>query len=189
MPTSVDADLSPPELPFDEMIPVEADLTGQWFAYTDEGVKVALAWVEPGSDFARLPRGYAVWERFGSAPHWRAELVRRHDSAHAVQEIQIATTDMSGDGSDDALVFEGIGGSGACGRWSVVDLNRLRPIFGRRLCDGRIDPGPFGSPGLVITRSVYREGDAHCCPSAMRETVLTWTGSRWRVTSNTVREP
>jgi hypothetical protein len=185
MPTSVDGDLSPPALPFEEMIPEGADLTGQWFANTDRDVMVLLSWFEPGSDLARLPRGYAVWQRFGSPPHWRAELVERHSSADAVQEIQIVTTDMSGDGSDDALVFEGVGGSGACGRWSLIDLNRLRRIYGRRLCDGRIDPG---SSGLVITRSVYRQGDAHCCPSAMRETVLTWTGSEWRVTSTTLTQ-
>jgi hypothetical protein len=189
MPTSVDADLSPPALPFEEMIPEGAELTGQWFAYTDEGVKVVLAWQEPGSDFARLPRGYAVWERFGSAPHWRAEFVKRSGAEDAVQEIQVVTTDMSGDGSDDALVFEGIGGSGACGRWSLLDLNRLRRLFARRLCDGRIDPGAFGEPGLVITRSIYREGDAHCCPSAIRETVLTWTGSGWRVARTATHQP
>ena len=189
MPTSVDADLSPPALPFDEMIPEGAELTGQWFAFTDEGVKVVLAWQEPGSDFARLPRGYAVWERFGSAPHWRAGLVKRSDAEDAVQEIQIVTAEVSGDGADDALVFEGVGGSGACGRWSVLDLNRLRPIFARRLCDGRIDPGPLGEPGLVITRSIYRAGDAHCCPSAIRETVLTWTGSGWRVARTTTHAP
>jgi hypothetical protein len=186
MPTSVDEDLSPPALPLDEMIPEGADLTGRWFANTDRDVMVLLAWVEPGSDLARLPRGYVVWQRFGSAPHWRAGFVERHSSRDAVQEIQIVTTDMSGDGSDDALVFEGVGGSGACGRWSLIDLNRLSRIYGRRLCDGRIDPG---SPGLVITRSVYREGDAHCCPSAMRETVLAWTGSSWRVTSTTLIHP
>ena len=189
VPTSVEEDLPPPALPFEAMIPEGADLTGRWFADTDGDVTVLLSWVEPGSDFARLPRGYAVWRRFGSAPHWRAELVERHQAEDAVQEIQIATTDMSGDGSDDALVFEGVGGSGGCGRWSLIDLVRVRRIYGKRLCDARIDPGPFEAPGLVITRSVYREGDAHCCPSAMRETVLTWTGSGWRVTSNRVVVP
>ena len=189
MPTSIDRDLQPPALPLEEMIPEGADLAGQWFAFTDRGVMVLVSWVEAGTDFTRLPRGYAVWQRFDAAPHWRAELIERHTAEDAVQEIQIATEDMSGDGSDDALVFEGVGGSGACGRWSVIDLNRLRRIYGKRLCDGRIDPGAIGTPGLVITRSVYREGDAHCCPSAIRETALTWTGSGWRVTRNTVREP
>ena len=189
MPTTFDADLSPPALPFDEMIPEGAELTGQWFASTDEGVKVLLAWQEPGSDFARLPRGYAVWERFETAPHWRAGLAERSGAKDAVHEIQIVTADMSGDGSDDALGFEGIGGSGACGRWSLLDLHRLRPIFAKRLCDGRIDPGASGEPGLVITRSIYREGDAHCCPSAIRETVLTWTGTAWRVARTTTDEP
>ena len=94
----------------------------------------------------------------------------------------MSTTDLTGDHSDDALIFEGIGGSGACGTWLVLDLARVKEIYRRELCDGRIDPGPPGSPGLVMTRSVYREGDAHCCPSATRETTLSWTGRAWRVT-------
>ena len=92
---------------------------------------VVIAWVEPGSDFSRLPRGFAVWRRFGSAPHWRADLVRRHDAEDEIQEIQITTADLTGDGSDDALVFEGAGGSGACGRWSVIDLARLKVTYRR----------------------------------------------------------
>ena len=56
------------------------------------------------------------------------------------------------------------------------------------LCDGRIEPGPPGAPGLVLTGAVYRQGDAHCCPSAIRQTTLTWTGTMWRVTDRTLVE-
>jgi hypothetical protein len=146
---------------------------------------VVSAWVEPGSDFTRLPRGFAVWRRHDEGPHWRADLVRRHDPEDEIREIQITTGDVTGDGSDDALVFEGIGGSGACGRWSVIDLARLEDTYRRDLCDGRIEPGP---PGLTLTESVYRAGDAHCCPSATRTTSLAWTGTRWRVTDRSVVE-
>ena len=124
MPTSFAADLSPPELPPEDLVPEGADVTGEWFAFTDDGVMVVIAWVEPGSDFSRLPRGFAVWRRHGSAPYWRADLVRRHDAEDGVQEIQITTADLTGDSSDDALVFEGVGGSGACGSWSAIDLAR-----------------------------------------------------------------
>ena len=93
------------------MIPEGADLTGRWFADTDGDVTVLLSWVEP--DRLRAPtarlRGVATVRR-GAA--LASELVERHPAEDAVQEIQIATTDMSGDGSDDALVFEGVGGSG-----------------------------------------------------------------------------
>lgn len=182
MPTIFAADVEPPELPPGDLVPAGADVTGEWFASTEEGSLVLIAWVEPGSDYSRLPRGFAVWRRYGSTPHWRADLVERHGPEEGIQEIQISTGDVTGDRSDDALVFEGVGGSGACGSWLVIDLFRLEETYRRDVCDGRIDPRPPGSPGLVLTESVYREGDAHCCPSAVRETTLTWNGTAWRVT-------
>ena len=188
MPAVFIADLAPPDLPAEELIPAGADVTGEWFALTDRGAAVLIAWVEPGTDYARLPRGFAVWRRFDAEPHWRTVFVTRHDAEDGVQEIQITTVDLTGDGSDDALVFEGVGGSGACGRWSVVDLARVEETYHRDLCDGRIESGPLSSPGLVLTGSVYRQGDAHCCPSALRRTTLRWTGTMWRVTDRTLIE-
>ncbi|HWL90738.1 MAG TPA: hypothetical protein VNP90_05190 [Actinomycetota bacterium] len=188
MPRTFAADLEPSELPADELVPDGADVTGQWFGFTGDGVVVLVAWVEPGDDFFRLPRGFAMWGRHASSPHWRVALVERHGAEEGIQEIQMSTTDLTGDGADDALIFEGTGGSGGCGRWLVIDLTRREETYRRELCDGRIDPGPPGSPGLVVTESVYREGDAHCCPSAMRETTLTWTGRAWRVMDRTLLE-
>ena len=188
MPRTFEADLEPSELPPEKLIPGGADVTGQWFGFTAGGVVALIAWVEPGSDAFLLPRGFALWRRHASSPHWRVGLVERHDAEEGIQEIQMSTTDLTGDDSDDALVFEGIGGSGACGRWVVIELAGGKETYRRELCDGRIDPGPPGSPGLVLTRSVYREGDAHCCPSAMRETTLAWTGEAWRVTDNKLIE-
>ena len=147
MPSSIAADLAPSEIPPEDLVPAGADVTGEWFAFTDSGVMVMIAWVEPGSDFSRLPHGYAVWRRHSVEPHWRADLVERRDPEDEIQGIQITTADLTGDGSDDALVFEGIGGSGACGYWSVIDLARLEETYRRDLCDARIEPGPPGSPG------------------------------------------
>ncbi len=188
MPTAFTHDLEPAELPLDELVPEGADATGQWFGFTANGVIVLVAWAEPGSDPFLMPRGFALWRRHSSSPHWRVGLVERHEADEGIQEIQMSTTDLTGDDSDDALIFEGIGGSGACGTWLVLDLAGVKETYRRELCDGRIDPGPPGSPGLVMTRSVYREGDAHCCPSAMRETTLSWTGRAWRVTETKMIE-
>lgn len=186
MPMSFEADLSPPRLPPEDLVPDAATVTGEWFAFTDSGVMVLIAWVEPGSDFTRLPRGFAAWGRYASEPHWRVELVVRRDAQDGIQEIQISTADLTGDHTDDALVFEGIGGSGGCGDWSVIDLSRLEETYRRQICDGRVDAGPARSPGLILTESLYREGDAHCCPSAVRTTTLVWKGGAWRVTEKAV---
>jgi hypothetical protein len=188
MPRTFAADLEPVELPIEKLVPEGADVTGRWFGFTDLGAVVLVAWVEPGSDFSRLPRGFALWIRHDSSPHWRAGLVERHDAEEGVQEIDMSTTDLTGDRSDDTLVFEGVGGSGACGRWLVIDLIRRKETFRREICDGRIDAAPPGSPGLVLTESVYRKGDAHCCPSAMRETTLRWSGRAWTVTGKKLIE-
>lgn len=188
MPTVFSQDVEPAELPFDQIVPGGADVTGQWFGSTDDGAVVLVAWVEPGSDLFLLPRGFALWRRHASSPHWRVGLVERHDADEGIQEVAISTTDLTGDRSDDALVFEGIGGSGGCGTWFVIDLAREKETYRRELCDGRIDARPPGSPGLVLTESVYREGDAHCCPSARRETTLAWTGRAWRVTGVSMNE-
>ena len=188
MPETFAADLEPRELPVEKLVPSGADVTGRWVGSTDLGAVVLVAWVEPGSDFSRLPGGFAMWVRYDSPPYWRAGLIERHDADDAIQGIDMSTTDLTGDRSDDALVFEGVGGSGACGRWLVIDLIRREETFRREICDGRIDPGPPGAPGLVLTESLYREGDAHCCPSAMRETTLRWSGRAWRVTGKKVIE-
>lgn len=187
MPTTFARDLEPVEVPPEALVPKAADVTGQWFGFTDDGVVILVSWVEAGPDVDRLPGGFAVWRRATSRPFWRTALVERHGGEDGITEIQASTTDVTGDASDDALVFEGLGGSGACGRWLVIDLLRVEKVFADELCDGRIDPGPPEAPGLVITRSVFLPGDAHCCPSRIRETTLAWTGQAWHVTSTTTR--
>jgi hypothetical protein len=38
-----------------------------------------------------------------------------------------------------------------------------------------------------VTEAVFAHGDPHCCPSAMRTTVLTYAGgSTWTTSSETV---
>ena len=60
MPSSYGPDDEPNALPFDALIPEGASLTGQWFAFTDDGAVVAVAWVEEGDQGRRV--------RIGSLP-------------------------------------------------------------------------------------------------------------------------
>jgi hypothetical protein len=178
---AVDAQDVPPEA----LIPSGAIPTGEWFAFTDAGVMILIAWAEGGDDFTALPRGVALWRPAPSAPHWRLASVRTHRANEGLTEIQVTAADVTGDGSDDAIVFEGTGGTGGCGSWFVLELLSVERIFRKELCDGRLEPGPPDAPGLVLTESVYHQGDAHCCPSALRRTTLAWSGSTWRVTDRT----
>jgi hypothetical protein len=182
MPTSYAADDEPGDVPPEALVPADATVIGRWFAFTDDGVRIAIAWTEPAAEADRVPTGIAVWRHLDAAPHWRSSFVRRRPARAGVSDVQASTADVTGDGSDDLLAFEGTGGSGACGMWSVVELLEPRSIYRKELCDGRVEPAPPARPGLVVTELVFQPGDAHCCPSAIRRTTLVWTGSRWRVT-------
>jgi hypothetical protein len=182
MPTAYGPGVDAQDVPPAALIPSGAVPTGEWFAFTDAGVMILIAWAEPGEDITRLPRGVALWHPAPSAPHWRLASVRTHRANEGVTEIQVTAADVTGDGSDDAILFEGNSGTGGCGSWLVLELLSVERIFRKDLCDGRIEPGPPDEPGLVLSESVYRQGDAHCCPSAFRRTTLAWTGSSWRVT-------
>ena len=87
MPRTFAPDLGPAELPPEELVPKGADVTGQWFGFVDDGAIVLVAWAEPGSDFSRLARGFALWIPHDSSPHWRVGLRRaarrrRRDTGH-----------------------------------------------------------------------------------------------------------
>ena len=66
----------------------------------------------------------------------------------------------------------------------MIDLAAARQVFARALCDAQITVS--ASPvGLTLTRAVFRPGDSHCCPSALRTSVLTYLGEgRWTVASS-----
>jgi hypothetical protein len=103
-----------------------------------------------------------------------------------VMATQASIGDLTGDGSPDALVNEVTGGSGSCGTWRVVELSSGTQAWRRSLCDAQI-AGSVHPVGLEISEAVYGPGDAHCCPSAIRTTVLTYAGDgRWTVASKTV---
>ena len=78
-------------------------------------------------------------------------------------------------------------GGGSTGS-SAEDINAADEVFGKDLCDGRIDPS-LDPDGLSIEQAVYRVGDPHCCPSAFKTTVLTYDGDgTWTVASKDVRD-
>jgi hypothetical protein len=96
----------------------------------------------------------------------------------------VSIGDATGDGAADALVFESVGGSGACGTWRLLALSPAvdEQTYDRDLCDASVEFAS-GPPGLRVIASIFTPGDPHCCPSGTRTTTLAWTGSRWRVTA------
>jgi hypothetical protein len=189
VPSSYAGDVAPGDVPLTALIPRGTAASGSWYATTSEGDAIVVAYAAPGSQPFRAERGLVVWRRSDGDPPWRAVFGLQHPADAGVLSIQaLATADVTGDGSPEALVFEATGGSGNCGTWRVIDLAAGRQVYAKSLCDAQIVPS--SSPvGLTLRQAVFKPGDSHCCPSAMRTTVLTYAaGGRWTKVSSNVTE-
>lgn len=177
------------DLPADSLVPNGTTPTDIWPAISPDGTQFALiAFAAPSDDPLRRARGLVVWRRFDDAPPWRAVLGLSDPADAGVLAIHALIGDATGDGSPDAITFEDTGGSGACGTWRVLDLAANAVVFVRRTCDTTVDLA--NDPvGLVVREAVFEEGDAHCCPSALKISVLTFDeASGWTVYS-TLEQP
>jgi hypothetical protein len=186
LPTSFDQDVPAAEVPLRKLIPQGADVDGSWFADTDQGEAIVVAYATPTGDPFRQIHGTAVWRRFNEAPAWRATYGVSFARGDGVLGIQAMTGDVTGDGSDDLLLAAATGGTGTCSLWSVIDIAAASRVFERDLCDGQL--AASSDPiGLTMTEAVFKPGDSHCCPSAIRTTVLTYDGAgSWTVVSREV---
>jgi hypothetical protein len=188
LPPSFEDDVPAAGVPTAALVPLMAQVTGAWYGFTSGGEAIVVAWQMPGADPFRRARGIAAWRRFddGGDP-WRPVWGTTFGKGEGVVSIQGVTADVSADDSDDAVLFAGTSGSGGCGMALVVDLLEGRRIYERALCDARLDPSTSPT-GLRLTESVFAPGDAHCCPSAVRTSILTYDGRGWTVASS-VTEP
>ena len=133
------------------LIPRRTDVAGTWFAQTSAGDAIVLAWQVPGPDPFQLDHGVVVWRRFtdGGAP-WRPVFGETYDaSGTPVLGITATTQDVTGDGSEDALVFAETGGSGGCGIYSVLDLAAGTKVYRRSVCDTQIAPSTPAGRAVV----------------------------------------
>jgi hypothetical protein len=185
-PDALTDDVAADELDPAGLIPRRADVEEAWIV--EEPEAIVVAYVVPGDDPFRADRGTLVWRRFGDPPAWRAVAWFPTSAESGVLGVDGIVADVTGDGLEDVLFGAFTGGSGSCARWSVVDVDAADEVFGKDLCDGRIDPS-LDPDGLSIEQAVYRVGDPHCCPSAFKTTVLTYDGDgTWTVASKDVRD-
>jgi hypothetical protein len=189
VPTAFDQAVPAGDVPTDALVPSGTDVTGSWYATTSAGEAIVVAWVVPGPDPSDpfLPRGIVVWRRFddGGAP-WRPVYGAAYSKRAGIYAIASVIGDVTGDASDDALVFAETGGSGGCGTYTVIDLVSGTQRFDRQVCDTQIAPSADPA-GLTIIEAVYTSNDPHCCPSATRTTVMTYgADGAWHVVSRQV---
>jgi hypothetical protein len=190
LPPSFGEAVGPGDVPAAALVPLKAQVTGSWQASTSAGDVIVVAWEMPGGDPFRTDRGIAAWRRFddGGAP-WRPVWGRDYPTGRApVQNLTAQVADVTGDGSDDAVILAETGGSGACGTTSVVDLATGSIVYRSTGCDRTVDPNADPA-GLMIREAVYQPGDAHCCPSKVRTTVLVDDGGTWETASSETTTP
>jgi hypothetical protein len=185
-PSSFDDDVGSSDVPPDALIPPGTSVTDVWYAETSAGSTILVAFVDPGTDPFRLEHGLVVWRRFPGEPEpWRPEFGLPDPPERGVVELHAIIGDATGDGSPDALTFENTGGSGVCGTWRVIDLAANASVFTKKTCDTTIDLSA-DPPGLVVQEAVFAPGDAHCCPSSTKTSVLTFDeATGWTVDSTT----
>ena len=186
LPPSFEDDVPPDNVPAAALIPIGAEVTGSWTASTVSGDAIVVAWSVPGPDPFRQDRGIAAWSRFDDGglpwrPVWGTAFAAKRDPMLGVSS-QVA--DVTGDGSEDAIVFAERGGSGGCGLTLVVDLATGTEVYRDEGCDRRVDPSS-DPVGLTITEAVYAPGDPHCCPSSVRTATLVYGNGGWEQASST----
>lgn len=185
IPPRFEGDVAAANVPAAALVPLKTEVTGTWYGVASNGEAIVVAWQVPGRDPLRLARGYAVWRRFadGWAPI-HAELLPR---SAGVLGISGTPTEVTGDGSDDVILRLDTGGSGSCARTIVLELATGAEAYDEEGCDRAVEPHA-GPTGLLVTEAVFEPGDPHCCPSAFRESVLTYVGDgAWDVASETTR--
>jgi hypothetical protein len=184
-PTTFDQDAPSTGVPIAALAPAGATVSSSWTTPSDAGVDaVMFAWTS-GADPVRSGSGFEVWIRSAAMPPWRVVYAFSDRPSSGVLGVRFETGDLTGDDVPDALTFEDIGGSGACGTWRVVrlDATGAAELLSKQTCDTdvRIVNGE-----LRVRAAVYAPGDAHCCPSAFRTTTLRWSGAGWDVVGRTI---
>jgi hypothetical protein len=186
LPPSFGDDVGAGDVPAAALIPLGADVTGSWDASTSAGEAIVVAWSVPGPDPFQLERGIVAWRHFDDdgAP-WRPVWGQRYPPRREpLQNLTAQVTDVTADGSDDALVLAETGGSGACATVSVIELSTGTRAYRSSGCDRTVEPSS-DPVGLRIREAVFAPGDAHCCPSRVRTTVLVDEGGSWQTASST----
>lgn len=188
IPPIFEDDVASANVPAAALVPVKAEVTGTWYGVSSAGEAIVVAWQMPGDDPFRLARGFALWRRFDDeGPPWRPVAGEVAPRDAGVLGITGIVADVTGDGSDDVVLKLDTGGSGACGRFLVLDLATGETIYDEAGCDRSVEPHA-GPTGLLVREAVYQEDDPHCCPSTFRETVLTYAeDGAWEVDSERER--
>lgn len=186
-PAAIDADTASGDLDPVRLVPDGSSPLQTWFMETSRGETAVVSY-----EYGRRPearRGYLVWTHSDEAPHWSPLTGKTFEGEERPRSIDATVGDATSDGSDDVLMRADLGGSGSCSSWDLIDVAQPSLSFhDASRCDATYSIGSDPS-GLVLVENVYRPGDAHCCPSSIKTSVLEVSEmDRW-VISQTRTEP
>ena len=174
VPASYDQDIPRQDVPSEALIPPGMELSNRWMTETDAGEVIVVAYFKPSNDPFVQARGLVEWRRNeGAEPPWTPVLGIAHAKDEGILGFEAVVGDATGDGSNDLLLQEATGGSGACGNWRVIDLAAATERWTKALCDARVDLH-VDPVGIALLEAVYAPEDPHCCPSEFRSTVLVY---------------
>lgn len=178
VPTSYDQDVPGQDVPSEALIPPGTELSNRWTTETEAGEVIVAAYFKPSGDPFVQARGLVEWRRNeGAEPPWTPVFGIAHAKDEGILGFDAVVGDATGDGSEDLLIQEATGGSGACGNWRVIDLASATERWTKSLCDARVDLH-VDPVGIALDEAVYAPEDPHCCPSEFRTTVLVYEDGR-----------
>src|SRR6266516_3972073 len=132
LPTAYPSDLPAGDVPVGDLVPKGNVVTGTWYARTSAGDAIVVAWQRRGADPFRTERGIAVWLHGGDPDSpWRPIDAIGFPANRDLLGLTAAIGDLTGDASDDVLVFAETGGSGGCGIYFAIDLADGARVFDR----------------------------------------------------------
>ena len=178
VPSSYDEDVGRQDVPSEALIPPGMELSNRWMTETDAGEVIVVAYFKPTNDPFVQARGLVEWRRSeGAEPPWTPVFGIAHAKDEGILGFEAVVGDATGDGSNDLLLQEATGGSGACGTWRVIDLAAATERWTKALCDARVDLH-VDPVGIALYEAVYAPEDPHCCPSEFRLTILVYQEGR-----------
>lgn len=155
---------------------------------SDAPEQIAVAWFRGDDPFAR-ENGLVVWQRFASGAPWRAVYGFTDRPSKGVLVVRLEAGDLTGDGLEDLLSREELGGTGACATWRVIvsGTGSATEVYRLDACDTTLE---IADGALSMREAVYEPDDPHCCPSAFRYVTLEWDGETFvRTSSELVENP
>lgn len=181
--------------PFASLVPVDATLVTARLPRAPTPAALIVWQRGFGSEPPYVETGVALWYRpfVNQVASWRRVFsLEATEFGDGVEGMRVETTDLTGDGREDFLVFEDTDGSAGCGLYRVyrAEASRARQLWSRQACSDWT--ATFFEHHRLVTedgvgQTAASKDSIHCCPRFIRRTEYRWNGSALVVARRTLR--